>query len=97
MLPASRMLATAEAAGLPVVLGHGFGLDPSTMAEIMLGATARNVVQGLECVGPLKVVDTVATTRLDISAGCIALPSGPGLGIDLDDTKLAKYGAAVAA
>jgi muconate cycloisomerase len=91
LLQSARMLATAEAAGLPVVLGHGFGLDLSTMAEIMLGATSHNIVPGLECVGPLKVVDTVATTRLDISRGSIALPSGPGLGIDLDDEKLAQY------
>jgi L-Ala-D/L-Glu epimerase len=91
MLSSARMLATAEAAGLPVVLGHGFGLDLSTMAEIMLGATSHNIVPGLECVGPLKVVDTVATTRLDISHGSLDLPTGPGLGIELDDEKLAKY------
>lgn len=91
LLQSARMLATAEAAGLPVVLGHGFGLDLSTTAEIMLAATSRNVVPGLECVGPLKVVDTVARTRLDISRGSIALPSGPGLGIDLDEEKLARY------
>jgi muconate cycloisomerase len=91
ILKSARMLATAEAAGLPVVLGHGFGLDPSTMAEIMLGATSRNVVPGLECVGPLKVKDTVATTRLDISSGTLALPAGPGLGITLDDGKLEQY------
>lgn len=91
LLAAARMLATAEAAGLPVVLGHGFGLDLSTTAEIMLAATSRNVVHGLECVGPLKVVDTVAATRLDISRGSIALPSGPGLGIELDEEKLARY------
>lgn len=91
LLAAARMLATAEAAGLPVVLGHGFGLDLSTTAEIMLAATSRNVVPGLECVGPLKVVDTVATTRLDISRGSMDLPSGPGLGIDLDEEKLARY------
>ena len=91
LLPASKMLATAEAAGLQVVLGHGFGLDLSTMAEIMFAATSHNVLPGLECVGPLKVVDSVATTRLDISKGSIALPSGPGLGIELDDAKLEKY------
>ena len=86
-----RMLATAEAAGLPVVLGHGFGLDLSTMAEIMVGATSRNVVPGLECVGPLKVTDTVVTQRLDISSGSIALPPGPGLGLTLDEAKLEQY------
>ena len=91
ILPAARMLATAEAAGLQVVIGHGFGLDPSTMAEVMLAATSRNVVPGLECVGPLKVVDTVATTRLDISSGTLQLPDAPGLGITLDDAKLEQY------
>jgi len=91
LLPSSRMLATAEAAGLKVVLGHGFGLDLSTTAEIMLAATSNNVLPGLECVGPLKVVDTVAATRLDISSGRVAVPSGPGLGIKLDEEKLAKY------
>jgi L-alanine-DL-glutamate epimerase-like enolase superfamily enzyme len=91
ILRAAKMLATAEAAAIPVVLGHGFGLDPSTMAEIMLGATSRNVVPGLECVGPLKVTDTVATNLLDIAAGSIVLPHGPGLGITLDDAKLEQY------
>jgi L-alanine-DL-glutamate epimerase-like enolase superfamily enzyme len=91
ILRAARMLATAEAAGLPVVIGHGFGLDPSTLAEIMVAASSRNVLPGLECVGPLKVVDTVATTRLDISSGSLPLPGGPGLGISLDDAKLEQY------
>jgi L-alanine-DL-glutamate epimerase-like enolase superfamily enzyme len=91
ILRSARMLATAEAAGLPVVIGHGFGLDPSTLAEIMLAASSRNVLPGLECVGPLKVVDTVATTRLDISSGSLPLPGGPGLGISLNDKKLERY------
>jgi L-alanine-DL-glutamate epimerase-like enolase superfamily enzyme len=91
ILRASRMLATAEAAGIPVVIGHGFGLDPSTIAEVMLAASSRNILPGLECVGPLKVVDTVATTRLDISSGSIPLPTGPGLGITLDESKLQQY------
>lgn len=91
ILRASRMLATAEAAGLPVVIGHGFGLDPSTLAEIMLAASSSNVLPGLECVGPLKVKDTVATTRLDISSGSMRLPDGPGLGISLDASKLENY------
>jgi hypothetical protein len=72
-------------ASLPVVIGRGFGLDPSTLAEIMLASTSRNALPGLECVGPLKVTDTVATTRLNISSGSLPLPSGPGLGINLDD------------
>jgi muconate cycloisomerase len=91
LLRAARMLATAEAAGIPCVIGHGFGLDPSTVAEIMLAASSRNVLPGLECVGPLKVVDTVATTRLDISKGSLPVPDGVGLGISLDEARLERY------
>jgi L-Ala-D/L-Glu epimerase len=91
MLASAHMLATAEAAGLPVVLGHGFGLDPSTMAEIMLSVTSANVVPGLECVGPLKVTDSVVTTPIDISSGVLVVPDGPGLGLTLDDAKLAAF------
>lgn len=91
IMPAIRMMATAEAAGLKVVMGHGFGLDMSTMAEIMVGASSSNILSGLECVGPLKVKDTVAQTRLDISSGSFAIPTGSGLCIEMDDAKLAEY------
>jgi muconate cycloisomerase len=57
----------------------------------MLAASSRNVVAGLECVGPLKVRDTVCTTRLDISKGSLPLPQGPGLGLELDEAKLEQY------
>jgi muconate cycloisomerase len=86
-----RMIATAEAAGIRCVVGHGFGLGVNTMAEIMLAATSSNVIDGLECVGPLKTADDIVTRKLDISSGSLALPSGPGLGVTLDDAKMAKY------
>src|SRR5260370_7449525 len=53
----AAMLATAEAAGLRCVIGHGFGLGVNTMAEIMLAATSANVIDGLECVRPLQTLD----------------------------------------
>jgi muconate cycloisomerase len=86
-----RMVETAAAAGLGVIIGHGFGLGINTMAEIMLAATSRAVVDGLECVGPLKTADDVVMTKLDLSAGSIALPDGPGLGVVLDESKMDRY------
>jgi L-alanine-DL-glutamate epimerase-like enolase superfamily enzyme len=73
------------------VLGHGFGLGVNTMAEIMCAATSSNVVDGLECVGPLKTSDDIVTHKLDLSSGSIALPAGPGLGVVLDDAKINRY------
>jgi L-alanine-DL-glutamate epimerase-like enolase superfamily enzyme len=86
-----RMIATAEAAGIRCVVGHGFGLGVNTMAEIMLAATSRNVIEGLECVGPLKTSDDIVTHKLDLTSGRLSLPGGPGLGVTLDEAKLAKY------
>lgn len=86
-----HMIATAEAAGIRCVLGHGFGLGINTMAEIMLAATSHNVMDGIECVGPLKTADDIITHKLDLRSGRVALPSGPGLGVTLDEVKLDRY------
>lgn len=86
-----RMIATAEAAGIRCVVGHGFGLGINTMAEIMLAATSNNVIDGLECVGPLKTSDDIVTAKLDLTSGSIPLPGGAGLGVTLDEAKLEKY------
>ena len=62
------------------------------MAEIMLGASAPNVVDGLECVGPLKTSDDIVTDKLDLTRGWLTVPKGPGLGVCLDEARLHRYG-----
>jgi muconate cycloisomerase len=91
-LATARMIATAEAAGIKCVLGHGFGLGVNTVAEIMLGAAFGNIIDGLECVGPLKTTDDIITQRIDLTAGSLDVPAGPGLGVALDEAKLRDYG-----
>jgi muconate cycloisomerase len=91
LLECRRMIETAAAAGYKVVVGHGFGLGINTMAEIMVAATSDSVLEGLECVGPLKTSDDIVTSKLDLGAGSIAVPEGPGLGVTLDEEKLARY------
>jgi L-alanine-DL-glutamate epimerase-like enolase superfamily enzyme len=91
LLNTRRMIATAEAAGIRCVIGHGFGLGVNTMAEIMLAATSHNVIDGLECVGPLKTADDIVTHKLDLSGGILSLPAGPGLGVTLSPEKFQRY------
>jgi muconate cycloisomerase len=90
-LKCRRMLETATSAGMKVVVGHGFGLGVNTVAEIMLAATSDNVLEGLECVGPLKTADDIVTVKLDLGCGELAVPHGPGLGVQLDDHKIRQY------
>jgi muconate cycloisomerase len=90
-LTCRRMLETASAAGMKVVIGHGFGLGINTAAEIMLACTSTDVLEGLECVGPLKTSDDIVTHKLDISSGSAPVPRGCGLGVKLDEEKVARY------
>ena len=39
----------------------------------------------------MKTSDDIVTRRLDLGAGCIALPEGPGLGVELDEEKIRRY------
>lgn len=90
-LRTSRMMATAEAAGLGVVIGHGFGLGINTMAEILLASTSKAVLSGLECVGPIKTTDDIVTHKLDLSKGQLTIPHGYGIGVELDEEKLQRF------
>ena len=38
-----------------------------------------------------KTADDIITRRIDLTSGSLALPEGPGLGVTLDDEKVAKY------
>jgi muconate cycloisomerase len=91
LLKCRRMLETAAAAGMKVAIGHGFGLGINTVAEIMLACTSASVLEGLECVGPLKTTDDIVAEKLDINSGQLAVPRGPGLGVILDDEKVERY------
>lgn len=91
LLNTRRMIATAEAAGICCVIGHGFGLGVNTMAEIMVAATSCNVIEGIECVGPLKTADDIVINKLDLCGGSIVLPQGPGLNVTLSPEKLERY------
>ena len=90
-LKCRRMLETASAAGMKVVIGHGFGLGINTVAEIMLACTSTDVLEGLECVGPLKTSDDIVVHKLDLNRGELAIPEGPGLGVVLDEQKVRTY------
>jgi muconate cycloisomerase len=90
-LQCRRMVETASAAGMRVVIGHGFGLGINTVAEIMLASTSAAVLEGLECVGPLKTADDIVKRKLDLGRGRLELPGGPGLGVELDAERLERY------
>lgn len=85
------MVGTAEAAGMRLVIGHGFGLSPYTLGEIHLAATSDAFLAAIESVGPEKMLDDVVDAPLDMRTGRCAVPQSPGLGVVLDENKLDNY------
>jgi L-alanine-DL-glutamate epimerase-like enolase superfamily enzyme len=86
-----RMIECAAAAGLGVVVGHGFGLTLSTLAEAAVAATSEAVLPGCEAVGPLKMAGDVVGHALRLDDGVICLTDTPGLGASVDAERLARY------
>lgn len=97
LIPAREMASTAEAAGMRLVIGHGFGLTIHTLAEVHLAATSSVFLPAIESVGPEKMMDDVVDRPLDIGSGRIPVPVAPGLGVSFDEDKLERYRAKGAA
>jgi muconate cycloisomerase len=83
-----QMIEMAEAAGIKCVIGHGFGLTIDTLAEIHVAASCKNIIDGCEFVGPLKMLKDVVKSPLKMERGRVMVPDGPGLGAELDEEKL---------
>jgi muconate cycloisomerase len=86
-----QMVDLAAAAGIRCVIGHGFGLTLSTLAEVRLAAVCETIMPGCEAVGPLKMAADVVADPLRLDAGVVRLDDIPGLGASVDLDALKRY------
>lgn len=91
LLRTLAMVECAAAAGLGVVVGHGFGLTVSTLAEATIAALHPAVMAGCEAVGPLKMAGDVVVDPVRLDTGVLRLPEAPGLGAIVDADALKRY------
>jgi L-Ala-D/L-Glu epimerase len=91
LLRTRQMIECAAAAGLRVVIGHGFGLTLSTLAEAAVAATSAAVMPGCEAVGPLKMAGDVVSEPVQLGAGVLRLSDAPGIGALVDMEALKRY------
>lgn len=94
---AGKIAALAEAAGLKTVLGTAFGLGPEIAAKLHLAASTVGVTDAVEFTelilhdNPLRQPEhELLALPLD-EDGCLAVPSGPGLGVEIDEERLAPF------
>ncbi len=91
LLRTLALVECARAAGLRVVLGHGFGLTLSTLAEAAVAAVSDAVLDGCEAVGPLKMAGDVVVDPVRLDDGVIRLPDTPGLGATIDPDLVKRH------
>jgi L-alanine-DL-glutamate epimerase-like enolase superfamily enzyme len=79
-----------EAAGIPCIMHCGHDLGPKTAAMLHVAAACRaySLANDSTYYG---LVDDVITERLRIEQGTIAVPTRPGLGVEVDPERLARY------
>lgn len=84
----------------PRYVPHNYGTDLGVVANAHLVAAAPEcefsqypIYESEDSVGmyPFPLASDVITTDLDIEAGCLSVPSGPGLGIDINQDVLEEY------
>jgi len=80
----------AEAAGIPVTLHSGAELGLSTAAYLHLAASTPNLSMAIDHQYD-ALVDDVVTVPHAIRDGAMRVPEGPGLGVDVDWNKVARY------
>ncbi|WP_241591149.1 muconate cycloisomerase family protein [Rosenbergiella epipactidis] len=87
---ALKLAHVAEAAGISLYGGTMLEGTIGTVAALHAWSTL-SLEWGTEMFGPLLLKDDVVTQPLVYQSGCVILPEGPGLGIDVDEDKLLHY------
>ena len=96
LLHARKIAAVAEAAGLRCVLGTAFGLGPEIAAKLHLASALPNVTDAVEFTelglhGSLLRAPHDRAFTLPLDDGCLPVPTGPGLGVELDPREIERY------
>jgi muconate cycloisomerase len=89
---ASKIAAIAQAANISLYAGGNPGSSISAATSVHFFAALPNVMGGDFNVGQAKSLSgDIAAKPLELKEPFVLVPNGPGIGIDLDEKKLAKY------
>ncbi len=91
ILRSQRLIHTAQAAGVPALLGSTVEMGPGTAAFVHLAVASDNVTVPSDLVGPALLVDDICTTPFRYRSGTLQPFDGPGLGVELDEQKMRRW------
>ncbi|MBR0938399.1 muconate cycloisomerase [Bradyrhizobium jicamae] len=88
---ARDVAAIAEASGIGLYGGTMLEAGVGTVASAQLFATFPKLAWGTELFGPLLLTEEILAEPLDYADFSLGVPTGPGLGIALDEDKIARF------
>lgn len=91
VLRSRRLVHTAETSGVPALLGSTIELGPGTAAFVHLAVASKNVTVPSDLISPEMLTDDVCMTGFQFEDGGLRPFERPGLGVELDETKMAKW------
>ncbi|WP_342365805.1 MULTISPECIES: muconate/chloromuconate family cycloisomerase [unclassified Rhizobium] len=91
LFAAAKVVAIAEAAGIGIYGGTMLEGPIGTIAAAQLMAGVKDLHWGTEFFGPLLLTEEILQEPLNYSNFELKLPTGPGLGIDLNEAAVARF------
>lgn len=91
LFAAQRTAAIADAAGIELYGGTMLEGAVGTIASAHLFATFPKLHWGTELFGPLLLTEEILREPLDYSDFELSVPNGPGLGLELDEDRVAFF------
>lgn len=88
---ARAMADIANAGGIPVYMGTFLESSIGTAANMHLAASLPALPLGGETIGPMLIGEDICVAPADYHDHALWLPEGPGLGIEIDREKLARF------
>ncbi|HKY21357.1 MAG TPA: muconate cycloisomerase family protein [Vicinamibacterales bacterium] len=87
---ARTMAEMASASGLPVYMGTFLETSIGTAANMQLAASLEALPYGGEVIGPLLLEEDLCVENAQYREHALWLPSGPGLGVTLDEAQMRR-------
>ncbi len=91
LFAAKRVETIARAAGIETYGGTMLEGGIGTIASAQLFATFESLPFGTELFGPLLLTEEILAEPLAYADGALTLPTGPGLGVALDEEKIKRF------
>lgn len=90
---AMQAVQVAQASGVGVMVGSVIEMGIATAMGLHLAAAIPQLAYPSYLMGPLKYREQVTTEQVEVVDGHIAVPTGPGLGVEVDEADLRRLDA----